>query len=95
MPDASFLQWPFFEEHHRRFAGDLRAWTEGAVHGLVDHHDVDGSCQNLVRSLGEAGWLKAVVPQAYGGLSPAFDVRTLCLARETLAYESGLVKPGG
>jgi acyl-CoA dehydrogenase len=43
-----------------------------------------------VRRLGEGGWLKAVVPQAYGGLSPAFDVRTLCLARETLAYHDGL-----
>jgi acyl-CoA dehydrogenase len=31
-----------------------------------------------------------VVPQAYGGLSPSFDVRTLCLALETLAAHEGL-----
>jgi acyl-CoA dehydrogenase len=30
------------------------------------------------------------VPQAYGGLTPSFDVRTLCLARETLAFQDGL-----
>jgi acyl-CoA dehydrogenase len=30
------------------------------------------------------------VPEAYGGLYPTFDVRTLCLARETLAYQDGL-----
>jgi acyl-CoA dehydrogenase len=30
------------------------------------------------------------VPQAYGGLYPSFDVRSLCLARETLAYQDGL-----
>ena len=23
MPDQSFLAWPFFEDHHRRFAGGL------------------------------------------------------------------------
>jgi acyl-CoA dehydrogenase len=30
------------------------------------------------------------VPAAYGGLYPTFDVRTLCLAREILAYHDGL-----
>ena len=51
---------------------------------------MDASCRRLVRRLGEAGWLKAVVPQAYGGLTSSFDVRTLCLARETLAAHEGL-----
>ena len=90
MPDSTFLTWPFFEEHHRDFAGDLRAWAAGAVHPLVDHADVDGSCRRLVRTLGEAGWLRVAVPAAYGGLFPSFDVRSLCLARECLAYEDGL-----
>jgi acyl-CoA dehydrogenase len=88
--DASFLSWPFFEERHRQFAHDLREWAASSVKPLVDHHDVDESCRRLVRSLGEGGWLKAVVPQAYGGLTPSFDVRTLCLARETLAFQDGL-----
>jgi acyl-CoA dehydrogenase len=88
--DASFLAWPFFEDRHRQFAGELTAWAEGEIHPLVDHHDVDASCRRLVRRLGEAGWLRAAVPQAYGGLYPGFDVRTLCLARETLAYQDGL-----
>jgi acyl-CoA dehydrogenase len=88
--DASFLSWPFFEARHRQFAEGLREWATREVHPLVEHHDVDASCRRLVRRLGEGGWLKAVVPQAYGGLSPTFDVRTLCLARETLAYHDGL-----
>jgi acyl-CoA dehydrogenase len=88
--DASFLSWPFFEDRHRRFAGELNAWVAQEVKPLVDHHDVDASCRRLVRRLGEGGWLKAVVPEAYGGLYPAFDVRTLCLARETLAAREGL-----
>ena len=37
------------------------------------------------RASARAGWLRAVVPAAYGGSSAGFDVRTLCLARETLA----------
>ncbi len=90
MIDASFLSWPFFEDRHRQFARDLTAWAAKEIPGLADHHDVDGSCRRLVRRLGEGGWLRVAVPQAYGGLYPAFDVRTLCLARETLAYRDGL-----
>lgn len=90
MIDTSFLSWPFFDERHRRFAGELDAWAAQEIHGLVDHQDVDASCRRIVTKLGEAGWLRAVVPQAYGGLHPNFDVRTLCLARETLSYRDGL-----
>src|SRR3954469_16228215 len=90
MPDASFLHWPFFDEPHRRFAQDLRAWADAELPGMVDHHDVDATCRRLVAGLGQAGWLRATVPAAYGGLSPTFDVRTLCLARDILAYRDGL-----
>ncbi|MBM1170390.1 acyl-CoA dehydrogenase family protein [Microvirga arabica] len=90
MVDTSFLSWPFFEARHRQFADGLRDWASHEVRPLIDHHDMDASCRNLVRRLGEGEWLKAVVPQAYGGLLPTFDVRTLCLARETLAYQDGL-----
>ena len=77
MIDASFLAWPFFEDRHRHFAHELNAWATSDLKPLVDHHDVDASCRRLVHRLGEGGWLKAVVPQAYGGLYPSFDVRTL------------------
>jgi acyl-CoA dehydrogenase len=90
VPDGSFLEWPFFDERHRRFAGELRAWAGAELAPLVDHADVDGSCRRLVECLGEGGWLKAVVPEAYGGLFPTFDVRTLALAREILAWHDGL-----
>jgi acyl-CoA dehydrogenase len=43
-----------------------------------------------VRALGEAGWLKAVVPAAYGGLTERIGVRTLCLIREILAWNESL-----
>jgi acyl-CoA dehydrogenase len=44
-----------------------------------------------VHDLGEAGWLKhAVGGTAYGGAVDRIDIRTVCLARETLAWYSGL-----
>ena len=89
MPDASFLAWPFFDAPHRRFRDTLAAWARETLPPLLDHHDVDGSCRRLVAALGEGGWLQVAVPGQEGGAA-RHDVRTLCLARETLAYESGL-----
>jgi acyl-CoA dehydrogenase len=90
MPDLNHLVWPFFDDAHRRFGPALATWAKQEVVAHVDHANVDRSCRNLVRALGEAGWLKAVVPAAYGGLSKNLDVRTLCVARETLAWHDGL-----
>ncbi len=90
MHDLAHLAWPFFNETHRRFAQSLAAWAQHEVAAHIDHANVNLSCRNLVRALGDAGWLKAVVPAAYGGLSDGLDVRTLCLAREILAWHDSL-----
>jgi acyl-CoA dehydrogenase len=88
MADRSFLSWPFFEESHRRFAAGLDAWADK----LPEHEDadIDAATRHLVRSLGDGGWLRNCVPAPYGGIAEKLDVRTLCLARETLARRSGL-----
>ena len=90
MLDLSHLDWPFFDDRHRRFASELADWADRKVAPLINHADVDRCCRELVRALGEAGWLKAVVPAAYGGSSEKLDVRTLCLAREILAWNDSL-----
>lgn len=90
MPDRSFLNWPFFAPEHRERAEKLRDYIANAAGFGVDHHDVDASCRRIVKSLGEAGVLKAVAPEAYGGERSGYDVRTLCLTREILAYSEGL-----
>src|SRR5262249_21199618 len=51
---------------------------------------VGAACGGRVKALGEAGFVKAVVPAEHGGLYPRLDVRTLCLAREILAFRDGL-----
>ncbi|OWJ66516.1 acyl-CoA dehydrogenase family protein [Inquilinus limosus] len=90
MPDRSFLDWPFFDDRHRALAAELDAWAGATLPGLVDHHDVDGSCRRLVAALGQAGWLRHAVPASHGGVAERLDVRSLCLIRETLARHDGL-----
>lgn len=88
MADRSFLDWPFFEPRHRQFAAELDAWAGGEL-GAIDHGDTDHACRALVTMLGKSGWLEhtSVDPDNPGA---AIDVRTLCLARETLARHDGL-----
>ena len=86
---ADTLSWPFFDAHHRRFAADIARWAQASLPKLP-HGDVDEACRARVAALAEAGFLKAVVPQEHGGLFPRLDVRTLCIARETLAFHDGL-----
>jgi len=83
------LALPFFDGGHRRFADELSRWAAAKLHALP-HHDVDAACRARVKALGEAGFLKAVVPATHGGLHAALDVRTLCIAREILGFHDGL-----
>jgi acyl-CoA dehydrogenase len=83
------LSWPFFDDGHRRFAEALTRWADATLPALP-HDDVDAACRARVKALGEAGFLKAVVPAEHGGLYDKLDVRTLCLAREILAFRDGL-----
>ncbi len=82
-------QWPFFDEDHRAFAEGLARWLAQAD-VLDDDRKADASCRAWVRALADAGWLRACVPAQYGGLRASLDARTLCLAREILAYRSAL-----
>jgi acyl-CoA dehydrogenase len=90
MSDSSFLDWPFFDDSHRRLAVDLENWCEADLQSEPDEGDIDAACRDLVRKLGEGGWLRYTVPAAYGGIHDNLDVRSLALIRETLARYHGL-----
>ncbi|HXD45172.1 MAG TPA: acyl-CoA dehydrogenase family protein [Pseudolabrys sp.] len=86
MPDQATLNWPFFEPRHRAWAEKIGAWAKANL-AHVDHGDVDAACRRLVKALGEGGFLAVTAP---GEGNDKLDVRTLALARETLAAHSGL-----
>lgn len=91
--DRSWLDWPFFDPAHRTLARDLDAWCKRSLQP-ADHGDTDQACRRLVRSLGQAGWLRYCVPAGpdgeWGGALSEVDSRALCILRETLACHDGL-----
>ena len=87
------IETPFFTAAHRELARDLGTWCArelADVHALEDRVGVDETCRELVRRLGVSGWLRHTVPAVAGGASEQLDVRSLCIARETLARAAGL-----
>lgn len=89
--DRDHLAWPFFENPHRKLAGDLWTWAEREMTRHAEsERNVDATCRELVRQLGESDWLRYCVPSSHGGAFAKLDVRALCLCRETLAQFSGL-----
>lgn len=87
--DQSYLEWPFFEEHHRKLATDLEVWCQKNLKD-IDHSNVDQACKDILKKLADGRWLNYVVPKIYGGIFEDFDVRSLCIIRETLARHDGL-----
>ncbi|MBL8443465.1 MAG: acyl-CoA dehydrogenase family protein [Zoogloeaceae bacterium] len=87
--DRSILDLPFYGPEHRQLADAIGAWA-GDVMPVVDHHDTDAACRQLVTALGKAGFLRYCVPAEFGGALAELDSRSLCIARETLAYHDGL-----
>ena len=72
--------WPFFDDHHRKLAGEAESWIKGRHE---EDKDADTVCRTFVRELGKAGFLKHCV-------SATPDVRSIALLREVLAYHHGL-----
>jgi acyl-CoA dehydrogenase len=89
MVPADTLAWPFFGGDHHRFAEDLSRWAAATLPELP-HDDIDDACKARALALGNAGFLKVLMPKELGGPLPRLDVRTLCIARETLAFHNGL-----
>jgi acyl-CoA dehydrogenase len=84
----SHLSTPFLTDSHRRLAEELGAWaSENVADG--EPEDAYGETRRLVGALAEGGWLRLCVP-APAGAHDRLDVRSLCVARETLAYRSAL-----
>jgi acyl-CoA dehydrogenase len=82
--------WPFLEPRHKALASELERWAGSHLKDLPGD-DLDAACRQLVRKLGQSGWLKyAIGGVAYGAMADTIDTRAICLIRETLARQSGL-----
>src|SRR4029077_6380109 len=95
MTASSHLDWPFLERRHKALATELDRWAGRVLSDKdLEGHSVravDDACRELVRQLGEGGWLKyAIGGTAYGASADTIDTRAVCLIRETLARHSGL-----
>ena len=96
MADKTFLAWPFFDDGHRKLAGELERGRANAaptpaseapkIAWMPSTLASAGSWPNSARS----GLLRVCVPRAYGGERENLDVRSLCLAREIMGRASGL-----
>lgn len=91
MAEKSFLNWPFFEDRHRRLAAQLESWVNANLSDFKqNHNDIDELCGQLLEKLAGDGWLGYTVPAEFGGTLPKLDVRSLCLMREILSRHLGL-----
>ena len=87
MPDKSYLDWPFFDNQHRVLEESVELWATAHVDRIIEAGDgLDDTCIKLVRALGDAGICRHAVAED----DAPFDVRALCVIRETLARFSGL-----
>ncbi|MGH8130671.1 MAG: acyl-CoA dehydrogenase family protein [Steroidobacteraceae bacterium] len=87
------MQWPFFDESHRRLETEAERWAAASLAGDAHASDpaaVDARCRELVGRLGNAGLLRHCLRAADGGATLDFDARSICLLRQTLAYRDGL-----
>ncbi|NKB37250.1 MAG: acyl-CoA dehydrogenase [Gammaproteobacteria bacterium] len=89
MNDKTFLSWPFFSEQHRSLSEEVSLWAETHC-AEFQHNNVDESCRQLVSALAKTSFLQYCSPERHSENGQAFDVRALCIIRETLAYYSGL-----
>ncbi len=91
MNNNHFLEWPFFDDSHRRLAGELQAWVHTHRHTLeADGVDEKQAVRSIAQCLGADGWLRYLLPAARGGPHAKLDVRSLCVVRDVLARCSGL-----
>jgi acyl-CoA dehydrogenase len=84
MDRFAHLDWPFFEPRHAQLARKAEEWAAANL-AYAHDGDEDSVCRRLVKELGSAGFLAHCAPE-----DSRFDVRSLALLREVLAFHAGL-----
>jgi len=82
----------FFDPDHETLLAQLERFVPAELVPLIERHADEATLsREAVRALGREGLLEHTIPLAWGGRAPDLDSRSLCLIREALAYESGLI----
>jgi acyl-CoA dehydrogenase len=84
----------FFDDIHFALADETRKLAReacGPVRDRFERGDLgeDAAAREFVKILGTAGLVELCVPAEYGGRHDALDLRSICVVRENLSYESG------
>ncbi|MER6299984.1 acyl-CoA dehydrogenase family protein [Kitasatospora sp. NPDC001539] len=87
--DPEILRLPFYTDEHRDRAQRLDRWCEerAALWTELRADNPDKAVRRALAALGEAGWLAFLDEEEPG---PDGDYRSVCLAREALAYAEDL-----
>src|SRR2546423_13307011 len=83
MDRFAHLDWPFFGPRHAELARRAESWAAANL-GYAHDGDEDSVCRRLVKDLGAAGVLAHRAPE-----DSRFDVRSLAVAREGVAFHPG------
>lgn len=84
--DESLITLPFFEPRHAERARSLEAWALGHNSLFTLDESPEQVHRRILAALGEDGWLSFLTRPG----DPDGDLRSICLARETLAYTADL-----
>jgi acyl-CoA dehydrogenase len=91
-PDATPIR-AFLEPRHLQLATEVAAFAGAEIAPLpapADDASARTQAREILARLGAGGWLRWVVPEAWGGHPEAPDLRACCLIREALAAASPL-----
>jgi acyl-CoA dehydrogenase len=89
--DNSFLSWPFFDDYHRTFARDVKRFVSRELNLYENDDGNDGiTARHIFRLLAGNGWLKYSIPSVKSYHQDKIDLRTICLMRQFLGYQSAI-----
>ncbi|MBI4490785.1 MAG: acyl-CoA/acyl-ACP dehydrogenase, partial [Deltaproteobacteria bacterium] len=81
----------FFDQEQLLLRGQIRSWVEkNLLSGGKKEAATEEEARQLVKQLGQEGFIAYVVSQRFGGVRDNVQARDLCLLREELARGSAL-----
>jgi acyl-CoA dehydrogenase len=87
----STLELPFFEPHHRVFAGEFSSWVGDHLQAFEAAEGGDGThAACILERLARSGWLKRSLILQPTDSRGRLDVRMVCLMRDILGHSSAM-----